>query len=69
MKRGVLGLLLLLGGANSHAETTGTLAGQITDPTGAALPGVTLNARHLETGLQRVGASDGTGSFVLPRPA
>lgn len=67
MKRAVLGLLLFLGVASVHADTTGTLAGQIIDPSGAVLPGATVTARHLETGLERVGASDPTGDFVLPK--
>ena len=67
MKRATLGLFLFLGAGIAHADTTGTLAGQITDTSGAALPGATLTARHLETGLERVGTSAGTGAFVLPK--
>ena len=66
MKRALLGLLLSVGSASLHADTTGTLAGQITDTSGGVLPGVAVTARHVETGLERVGASDATGDFVLP---
>ena len=60
-------LLLFLGGGHAQADTTGTLAGRITDTSGGVLPGATVTARHLETGLERVGASDAAGSFVLPK--
>ena len=63
----MLALLLCLPSMRAHADTTGTLAGQITDSSGAALPGVSVTALHRETGLQRVGVSDGTGGFVLPK--
>ncbi len=68
MKRAVLGLLVLVvTSGTANADTTGTLAGEISDVSGGALPGATVTARHLETGLERVGTSDGTGAFVLPK--
>ncbi|HEY5908896.1 MAG TPA: carboxypeptidase-like regulatory domain-containing protein, partial [Vicinamibacteria bacterium] len=51
----------------AHADTTGSLAGRVEDPAGGPLPGATVAARHLETGLERVGASDATGAFILPK--
>jgi carboxypeptidase family protein/TonB-dependent receptor-like protein len=51
------------------AQTTGTIAGSVTDTTGGVVGGVTLMARHLETGLTRTTASADDGRFaftVLP---
>ena len=60
----VLGLLLV---APLHAQTvTGTMRGTVTDRSGAALPGVTVTIRNVETGLERVITTDPAGSFNAP---
>ena len=43
--RFVLGLVSLLVCTSLFAQTTGNLAGKVTDANGAALPGVTVEAR------------------------
>jgi hypothetical protein len=45
--------------------TTGTVTGQITDPQGAAVPGVTVEATNPETGFVRTATTDGGGSYRL----
>lgn len=68
MRRALLPFLLLtLPSPCVRADTTATLAGQITDTSGAPLPGVTVKALHGETGLERIGVSDAAGGFVLPK--
>lgn len=42
-----------------------SLTGQITDPTGAAIPGATVVTRNLETGLKLKATSNGQGVYTL----
>ena len=57
----VLGLFTVPAGA----QTTGTIGGAVSDTIGGAVSGVTLTARHVETGLTRVTASGSDGRFVF----
>lgn len=50
----------------AEAQTTATLTGRVLDTSGAALPGTSITARQVETGLQRTTTSDVAGRFVLP---
>src|SRR5947209_4025565 len=45
---------------------TGTIRGTVTDRSGAALPGVTVTIRNVETGLERVFVTGRDGSFSAP---
>jgi outer membrane receptor protein involved in Fe transport len=45
--------------------TTGSIAGHITDPQGAAVPGATVQATNLETGFERLDVTDGSGNYRL----
>ena len=45
--------------------TTGAIQGTVTDTTGAALPGVTIEARHIGTNLARTQTSGTDGRFVF----
>lgn len=67
MKRAALSLLFVASAATAQAQTTATLYGQVEDPSGGVLPGVTVTAHHLETGLKRSTASDAMGGFTLAR--
>ncbi|PWU07427.1 MAG: TonB-dependent receptor [Terriglobia bacterium] len=66
-----LALLLLAGaGTIGHAQqTTATLLGAITDATGAAVPGVTVQATNLGTNVMRDAQSDASGAFSIPNLA
>lgn len=57
-------LLLLAGKANAQA-TTGTILGQITDSTGAVIPGAVVTARDEDKGVTFTGRSNGTGNYVI----
>jgi hypothetical protein len=46
-------------------QGTGDLRGQVVDPQGAALPGVTIVLRHQESGLFRESVSGGDGTFFF----
>ncbi|MCA1555231.1 MAG: carboxypeptidase regulatory-like domain-containing protein, partial [Acidobacteria bacterium] len=47
-------------------QTDGTITGEIKDARGAALVGVEVTARHLETGFTRTAMSENEGRFVFP---
>jgi outer membrane receptor for ferrienterochelin and colicin len=53
--------------ATIHAQvTTGNIAGSVTDASGAALPGVTVEAIHIPTGTRYASVSDASGRFTIP---
>ena len=70
MKARIMALLLLWGlalGTTAMAqERFGTLTGKITDPQGAAVPGVTVSATNNATGEARVFVSDANGQYIAP---
>jgi hypothetical protein len=51
--------------AQSGNLTTGSIGGRITDSTGGALPGVTVSATNVETGLSRNTVSEGDGTYNI----
>src|SRR5688572_32998444 len=62
----VLALALSLSAWPAHAQmTTGSISGRITDAQGAAVPGVTIEARNADTGLVRAAVSNDTGTYHL----
>src|SRR5262249_47803924 len=59
-------LILHLAAIALFAQTdTGLLTGRVTDPSGAAIPGVAIKIRNLATTLQRETISDEQGSYQL----
>ena len=61
-----LGLLLLVVASPTHAQlTTSPIVGEVRGPSGAMLPGATVSARHLESGLEREAVSGADGEFTL----
>lgn len=56
-------LLSLLSVPELRAQGGGVIAGQIVDQQGAALPGVTLDLRNVESGAVRLGVSEVDGSY------
>jgi hypothetical protein len=66
------GLALLVGvllpaAAAAQARLTGAdVQGTVTDESGAVLPGVTVSATNLETGLVRTSVTAGEGRYVIP---
>ena len=65
----VLALLAMTAFATAAAAqsqiTTGVIQGVVTDPTGATVPGVTVEARNAETNLARTMVTEGDGRFVF----
>jgi len=52
---------------HSQGETTSAIVGQVTDPTGAAIPGARVSIINRETGLQRSAITDDQGRFDFPQ--
>ena len=59
----VLLLALLPGKAFAQGETTSAIVGQVSDASGAAVPGATVTIHNTETGLQRIAMTDDSGRF------
>ncbi|MGH9458943.1 MAG: TonB-dependent receptor [Thermoanaerobaculia bacterium] len=63
----VLCLVLAAGAVFAQSTaTTGEINGTVVDNTGAVLPGVTVTARNVDTGLERVVYTDASGLYVVP---
>jgi hypothetical protein len=60
-----LALLLCSAPAVRAQVLYGSLTGNITDPSGAAVPDVRVEALNVATGVSRVSTSDGAGSYVF----
>lgn len=59
-------LLLLAICAAATAQTTATIFGTVTDPSGAIVPGAVLTITNQETGLSRRAETGSVGQFVAP---
>jgi hypothetical protein len=51
--------------AQSVNTTTGSITGRVTDSTGGALPGVTVTATNVDTGLTRNTVTENDGTYLL----
>jgi outer membrane receptor protein involved in Fe transport len=70
-KRAVFGafqvcLLLLLASPVALAQSTATLLGKVQDASGGVLPGVTVTARHVATGVERTVVTGASGDYRAP---
>ena len=60
-------LPLFLGCVTLYAqESRATVTGSVTDAQGAAIPGTTINARHLATNVETRTTTNQSGLYVLP---
>ena len=65
--RGVLLAVLVSAAANAGAQALyGSLLGNVTDETGAALPGATVSMTQRETNLVRDVVTNETGGYNVP---
>ena len=65
-----LSCMTLMGGATATAQPTGAAAhGAVQDQSGAVVPGVTVTARQIETGLVRQAITDADGRYLFPQLA
>ena len=66
MRKSLWVAVVSLWAALAHAQsTTSTIQGQVRAETQAALPGVEITARHVESGLVRTAVTDARGHFTL----
>ena len=57
--------LLHLAVPGAAAQTSATLTGRVLDASQAAIPGVTITARHVERAIERTTVTGSDGRFVL----
>src|ERR1700692_831214 len=50
----------------SQGETTSAIVGQVSDASGAAVPGAPVTVTPKETGLRRSASTDNSGRFIFP---
>jgi hypothetical protein len=75
MLRKTLSILVLIGSflfllpeaAFSQGETTSAIIGQVSDASGASVPGATVAVTNKETGLRRSATTDDSGRFNFPQ--
>src|ERR1700686_187064 len=75
MLRSALSMFVLAGSfhfllpeaAFSQGETTSAIIGQVSDASGAAVPGATVTVTNKETGLKRAASTDDSGRFNFPQ--
>src|SRR5260370_22984850 len=65
---GLLGfvVLLLVSVSTCFAQSTATLSGVVTDPSGAVVPGAQVTVHSLATGLDRQLVTDSAGLYTAP---
>lgn len=62
--------LLLTASVSLNAQTNrGSITGRVTDPTGAGLPGATINLREVTTGTTYTTTSSAVGNYSVPQAA
>ena len=59
-------LVFALSGSLRAQAPTGTIAGTVTDQSGAVLPGATVTVTNKDTGASRVVQSGSDGAFSIP---
>ena len=58
---------MLVVGTSAFAQTgLADIRGTVVDDSGAALPGVTVTATHIDTGTSRTAVTSTTGVFLMP---
>ena len=59
-------IMLPLLAASVWAQVTASIVGKVKDASGAVVPGATVTAKHLESGLTRTAETDSNGSYSIP---
>jgi hypothetical protein len=62
----LLSVLAVLAVASASYGQNAQISGIITDTSGAVVPGATITVTHVETGVERLSASNSQGQYVLP---
>lgn len=61
-----LSAIVLMAGAAARAQSTATVSGTVTDPSGAVVPQAQVTVRGISTGVTRAVGTDSSGSFSVP---
>ena len=61
-----IGMVLIVGTSAIAQTGLADIRGTVVDDSGAALPGVTVTATHVETGTSRTAVTSTTGVFLMP---
>src|SRR5436190_2487710 len=64
---GILGVTILAGGLVFGQNFSAAISGVVHDTTGAVIPGTTVTAKHVETGLTRTVQSNEEGGYTMPQ--
>jgi carboxypeptidase family protein len=60
-------LIVAVNGAEAPAQTpTATIGGQVRDASGAAIPGVRVSAKNVETNIEREALTSDNGDYTIP---
>ena len=59
-------LLFLISSSSSWAQTTGTIRGTVTDPSGAVVPGASVTATQVDTTVSRAMTTNESGEYEFP---
>ena len=63
---GLLAIVIWILLAPSALAQNAQITGSVKDSSGAIIPGATVTARNVDTGLTRVAVTDGSGEYRLP---
>src|SRR6059036_2535103 len=63
---GIVGVIVLAGGLVFGQNFSAAISGFVRDNTGAVIPGTTVTAKHIETGLTRTVQTSEEGSYTMP---
>src|SRR5437867_8262637 len=63
---GIVGVIVLAGGLVFGQNFSAAISGSVRDATGAVLPGVSVTAKHTDTGLTRTVITNETGDYRMP---
>src|SRR5256885_8936950 len=63
---GILGVTALVSGLVFGQEFSATMSGVVHDANGGLVPGVSVTAKHTESGLTRTVITNETGSYRMP---
>src|SRR5262249_46895289 len=62
----IVALLALQIAAVARSQSTASLSGTVTDPTGASVAGATVIARNVATRVESTLTTDGNGAYLFP---
>src|SRR5881396_231138 len=64
---GIVGVIVLAGGLVYGQNFSAAISGVVHDTTGAVIPGTTVTAKHVETGLTRTVQTNEEGGYTMPQ--